>query len=75
MPFLKYNGPCPRVQVAGFGHFAPGDVKAVDIQTAASMSHPDCQREGWEVIPDAVEEPPTHEAPVAASTNTFENEE
>lgn len=53
MPLLKYLGPCPLVEVSGFGHFTPGDEKFVDVMTAASFSDPRCAAEGWVVSPDA----------------------
>ena len=49
MPTLKYNGSLPQAEVVGYGHFAPGDEKAIDTKTAIEFDCDPCKEEGWEV--------------------------
>lgn len=57
MPLLKYTGNTPSVEVGGFGHFAPGDEKTVDVKTALDMDQPHPKSEGWEVTWEKGERP------------------
>lgn len=52
MATVTYNGKLPRVELVGYGHFAPGDSKAVDDLTAAQMDNDLCKEEGWSVDGD-----------------------
>lgn len=49
MPLLKYSGSLPKVEVGGYGHFAPGEEKTVDDRTAIEFDCPPCAAEGWSV--------------------------
>lgn len=49
MPTITYNGKSPRIELVGFGHFAPGDKKQIDDLTAAAMSDDAAKAEGWSV--------------------------
>lgn len=53
MPTLKYEGELPQVEVAGYGHFTPGDEKTVDLKTALDFDQEHPRREGWIVTLDA----------------------
>jgi hypothetical protein len=53
MPRIRYEGPCPRVEIVGYGHFSPGDEKAIDTITGYNYLCPACVEAGWVVIPDA----------------------
>lgn len=48
--YVRYNGPIlSGVVLAGFGHFVPGESKAVDYLTACSLRSAHAATEGWEV--------------------------
>jgi hypothetical protein len=67
MPMLKYDGPLPRVEVGGYGHFAPGDEKSVDTKTAIDFDCQPCMDEGWSVTFEGNEKRAT-----SADTETIE---
>lgn len=46
---LRYEGTTPKVEVPGYGHFAPGDEKQVDEKTAGEFEQQPCADEGWVV--------------------------
>lgn len=53
MPMLKYDGTTPSVEVVGYGHFAPGEEKQVDVKTATDFDCDSCKEEGWTVTFEA----------------------
>lgn len=49
MSKITYNGTLPKIELGGYGHFAPGDSKTIDELTAAGMDNDTCAAEGWVV--------------------------
>jgi hypothetical protein len=50
--YLRYMGKNEKVEVTGYGHFAHGDEKMVDVVTAGAFIDPKCREEGWLVRAD-----------------------